>query len=215
MKKISLFKLSVVGVLLYLFSFSSTVFAQQEDKLYFGVGYNITHPLSNTFTNETGFWGGHIEAEYYIDKTYSVGFNVGWNTLLKYIPTKTYHLVGEAGDITTDMYHSVYNIPLTLFGRYHFMQTQRFKPFVGLALGAQSTQFAQYYSVYEDKQSAWGVVARPELGTVIRISKNDRTNLIVGVDYSFATNSDKNISINNIQGVEFKVGIQFDMEKRY
>lgn len=215
MKEISSFKLSVVAVLLFLLGSSPSVLAQQENKLYFGVGYNITQPLNNSFTDKTGFSGGHIEAEYYIDNTYSVGFNAGWNTLLKYIPTKTYSLISEPGAITTDMYNSVFNTAYTLFGRYHFKQNNRFKPFVGLALGAQSTEYAQYYSIYQEVKNSWGFVARPEVGTVIRISKNNRTNLIVGLDYSYATNSDTDISIHNIQGVELNVGIQFNLERRY
>jgi len=214
MKNISLFKLSIAISMLFLLG-SSSAWAQQGNKLYFGVGYNITQPLNNTFTDKTGLYGGHVEAEYYIDKTYSVGFNASWNTLLKYIPTKTYPLQYEAGDITTDMYNSVYNMTYTLFGRYHFKQNNRFKPFVGLALGAQNTEFADFYSIYQDKQTAWGFIARPEIGTVISISKNNKTNLIAGLDYFYGTNSNKNIGINNIQGVEFKVGIQFNLERRY
>lgn len=215
MKKISLLKLSVAIVLLFLLGSSSSVCAQEENKLYFGVGYNITQPLNNAFTDKTGFYGGHVEAEYYINKTYSVGFNANWNTLLKYITTKTYPLQYEAGDITTDMYNSVYNMAYMLFGRYHFKQNDRFKPFVGLALGAQNTEFAEYYSIYQDRQTAWGFVARPEVGTVIRISKNNRTNLIIGLDYFYATNNNKDIGINNIQGFEFNVGIQFNLERKY
>ncbi len=215
MKKISLFNLSVAIVLLFLLGSSSSVLAQQENKLFFGVGYNITQPLNNSFTDKTGFYGGHVEAEYYIDNTYSVGFNASWNTLLKYIPPKTYPLQYEAGDITTDMYNSVYNMAYTLFGRYHFKQNDRFKPFVGLALGAQNTEFEEYYSIYQDRQNKWGFVARPEVGTVICISKNKKTNLIAALDYSYATNANKAIGINNIQGVEFKIGIQFNLERRY
>ncbi|NWJ51674.1 MAG: outer membrane beta-barrel protein [Bacteroidetes bacterium] len=215
MKNISLFKLSVAVSLLLLLGSSSSVLAQQENKLFFGVGYNITQPLNNTFTDKTGLYGGHVEAEYYIDKTYSVGLNVSWNTLLKYIPTKTYALQYEAGDITTDMYNSVYNMAYTLFGRYHFKQSDRFQPFVGLALGAQNTEFAEYYSIYQDRQTAWGFIARPEIGTVISISKNNKTNLITGLDYFYSTNANKFIDIKNIQGFEFKVGIQFNLEKRY
>lgn len=216
MKNISLFKLSVAVVLLFLLGATTTIKAQQQDnKLYFGLGYNITQPLNNSFTDKTGFYGGHIEAEYYIDNTYSVGFNASWNTLLKYIPTTTYGLYGEAGNITTAMDNSTYSTPITLFGRYHFKQHNRFTPYAGLALGAQSTEFAQYYSIYQDKQTSWGFVARPEFGTVIRLTKNDKINLIAGVDYSFATNNDKNLDVKNLQSVGLKIGIQFKMEKRY
>jgi outer membrane protein W len=215
MKDISLFKLSIAVSMLFLLSSSSLVRAQEENKLYFGIGYNITQPLNNTFTDQTGLYGGHVEAEYYINKTYSVGFNTSWNTLLKYIPTKTYPLLYEAGDITTDMYNSVYNMAYTLFGRYHFKQNERFKPFLSLAMGAQNTEFTEFYSIYQDRQTAWGFIVRPEIGTVISISKNNKTNLIAGLDYFYSTNSNKSLNINNIQGVEFNIGIQFNLERRY
>jgi len=215
MKKILLFNLLEISVLLLLMSYSTSVVAQQDKKIFFGMGYNINHPLNNTFTDKTGFWGGYLDAEYYFDKTYSIGFNGSWNTLLKYIPTKTYKRQDQPGNITTDMYHSVFNIPLTVYGRYHFMQNDRFKPFVGLALGAQFTDFSQYYSLYQDNQTSWGLTARPEAGTVIRLTKNENINMILGVDYSFSTTKNKNLSINNMQGLGFKIGVQIALENSY
>ena len=215
MKKVSLFKILVVSVLLLLMGYSTSIVAQEENKIFIGMGYNITQPLNNTFTDKTGYWGGYLDAEYYIDKTYSVGFNGSWNTLLKYIPTKTYDIQGEPGNITTDMYHSVFNIPLTVYGRYHFMQNDRFKPFVGLALGVQYTDFSQYYSLFQNTQSSWGFVARPEAGTIMRLTKNEKINLIFGVDYSYSTTKNNNLSINNIQGLGLKIGIQIALENRY
>lgn len=214
MKNISLFKLLVVSVLL-ISGYSSSVFAQQEKNIFLGFGYNITQPLNNTYINKTGYWGGYLDAEYYIDSTYSVGFNASWNTLLKYIPTKTYDLQNEPGNITTDMYRSIFNIPFTVFGRYHFLQNDRFKPFVGLALGVQYSDFSQYYSLFQNSQSSWGVIARPEAGTVIRLTKNENINMILGVDYSFSTNENKGLLINNLQELGFKIGIQIDLGKRY
>ncbi len=65
-------------------------------------------------------------------------------------------------------------------------------PFAGLGIGASYNRYIIYYNVFQDEETAWGVLVRPNTGVLIKVGKNGRWagRLSVHFDYSTAKASD-------------------------
>jgi hypothetical protein len=61
--------------------------------------------------------------------------------------------------------------------------------------------------VYGDQQKAYGFLARPEAGMIIRFSQRRAVSGLVGVHYDYSTAQDKTDGYNSFSNIGFNVGV--------
>lgn len=185
----------------------SAAFAQ-ESIFYFN--WDITVPLSNTdWIGNTSARGAKIGFRKFIGKErrFSAGVDANWNFLEEYKPTETFQQ--ESGAITTDYYNDVAQVAVVASGQYYFPvgNKEHFFPYAGIGLGANRNRYAVAYNIYEDSESAYGFLARPEAGILVRIGKRRRMGLMAAVHYDFSTNKSNTYNYSNFSTAGFQIGI--------
>ena len=179
-------------------------------------GYNEWHanwvfglPVGNNFVTSFSALGFDMGYSKFIKDDLSVGIEFGWSNYYQYAPRKTYEI--NNGAATTDLYKYIYTLPITLYATHYFKGGDHFTPFVKLGLGAQYGEQNLYYNIYETSNTNWGFVAIPELGTVVHFTKDNPWGLYASVRYRYSTNATKALGINNVQTVDFSVGVAYVM----
>jgi hypothetical protein len=167
--------------------------------------WNINFPISNQFVNKTSFDGFKLDYRKMIQPDLSVGLELGWCGFDKYTPRKTYQI--HNGAVTTDFYSYLYTIPMAVNAHHYFKATNMIYPYAGLALGAMYSEDELYYNTYVTSYYNWGFLVSPELGAIIKFSQYSGAGLIIGVNYSYATNKQKEFNIDGIQSFGVQIGL--------
>jgi hypothetical protein len=166
--------------------------------------WNINVPISNDFTNKTSFDGARLDYRKMIKPDLSVGLEMSWYGYDQYIPVKTYQI--PHGAVTTDFYDYMYVIPVGVNAHHYFHFSDLISPYAGLALGATYSEDKLYYNTYVSSYYNWGFMISPEIGAVIKFTENSGVGILVGVNYSYSTNKQKEIKINGLQSLGFQIG---------
>lgn len=153
----------------------------------FTAGWQI-NSISNNFISNISGYGGHMEASYSINTNWSVGVFVAWHTNNQYIPTKTY--VNNSGEVTTAMYHGIYQVPFGALLRYKLPVSNKiFSPYAALKLGTNYSEQSIYLYLIELLNKNWGIYVSPEIGTYIFPFKRNRlVGLHIAAYYGYANN---------------------------
>ena len=181
------------------------VFAQEN---YFYFNWDVNKPLTNTeWIGETSTAGFQAGYRVFISPEFSAGLDVGTVTYDQYSPTET-HVNGN-GATTTDFFKYIYSYSAVLSGQYNFSvgNGERFFPYVGVGVGAANNQYVIYYNIYQDKESSWGFLARPEAGVLARIGRS--FGLMAAVHYDYSTNRAENFNYSGFSSAGAKIGIVF------
>ena len=179
----------------------------QESYLYFA--WDVNTPISNTeWIGSTSTSGGRVGYRHFIGaaRRFSAGLDVNWAYYQEYKPTETFLRPG--GAITTDYFNEISQFGIALSGQYYFQvgEEQRIFPYTGLGLGASRNFYSVYYNIYEDSESQWGFLARPEAGLLLPIGARRRFALSAAVHYDFSTSRSENYSYDGFSSWGFHLG---------
>jgi hypothetical protein len=175
----------------------------------YGISWEMSIPVGESFVSKTSFLGGKFEYRHFIKRNISVGATIGWNNYEEYVPRQTYENEDQTQAITTDNQRFIFNLPLTADGFYYFEKGKTIRPYVGLGLGAQYSSQAAYFNIYLKEDKNWGFVARPQVGAYIPFSEYNHNGILVGAGYNFATNKNETFRINNMNSFWVSIGIAF------
>ncbi|MGC3944491.1 MAG: hypothetical protein QM762_08235 [Chryseolinea sp.] len=192
---------------MFLLATAVTSFAQRS---YFYFAWDVNQPLSNTnWIEDTSTRGARVGFRKFIgqQRRISVGLDVNWNYFETYKPTETFYT--DNGAVTTDYFNDIAQVAAALSGQYYFPigDKQVFYPYVGLGLGANRNRYTVSYNIYQDEESAYGFLARPEAGILVRIGERRRFGLTAAVHYDFSTNRSETYGYNNFMAAGFNIGI--------
>lgn len=193
-------------IFLSLFLFFSALACAQEK--YFYLGLDINKPTSNTeWIESISAAGGKVGYRGFIRPNFSAGLDLGWSNFDEYEPTST--KVNPTGAITTDYFHYVYSYSGVVSGQYYFKDEEedRFFPYAGLGLGANTNEYVLYYNIYEDAERSWGFLARPEVGLLFRFTERGSVGIMAALHYDYSTNKSEKFKYNNFTGLGFQIGL--------
>ena len=182
----------------------------QAQSSYFYFAWDVNQPLSNTsWAGETSTRGAKAGFRKFIgdSRRISVGLDVNWNYFQSYKPTETFY--SNNGAVTTDYFNDIGQIAAAISGQYYFPigDKQVFYPYVGLGLGANKIKYTVSYNIYQDEETGYGFLARPEAGILVRVGERRRFGLTAAVHYDYSTNQSDTYGYNNFMTAGFQVGI--------
>ncbi|HTE33121.1 MAG TPA: hypothetical protein VK666_22210 [Chryseolinea sp.] len=197
---------TILVTILALFSICGLTNAQ-ESYAYFS--WDINQPLSNTnWINSSSTRGAKFGFRKFIgeERRISAGLDFNWNYFREYKPTETFQ--SGTGATTTDYFNDIGQIALTANGQYYFPlgNKEHFFPYVGVGLGANRNNYTMSYNIYKDQETAWGFLARPEAGILVRVSSRRRLGLLAAVHYDYSTNKSVQYGYNGFSTIGFQVG---------
>lgn len=178
----------------------------QEKYIYLSLDANM--PLSNTaWIEDVTFAAGKIGYRGFIRPNLSAGLDIGWANFDQYEPTST--KANPTGAITTDYFHYVYSYSAVVSGQYYFKpeDEDRFFPYAGLGLGANTNEYVLYYNIYEDAERSWGFLARPEVGVLFRFSERSSLGIMAALHYDYSTNKSDKFNYSNFSSIGFQLGL--------
>lgn len=181
--------------------------AQVGRRFYVDAGWQFNGTVSNSFSDNASGWGGYVEGGYYFLPRVAVGAFASFNTNNEYFPKQTYD-TGDGTSVTTDMYHSLYQVPFGATLRYRFAW-KKVQPYVEAKLGANYTREYELYSTFGARDSQWGFYVSPEAGVVFHPFNKSNLGLQLSAYYSYATNRSKAFGIDGLNNLGFKVGLSF------
>ncbi len=181
--------------------------AQVGRRYYVDAGWQFNGAFSNGFSKNASGWGGYIEGGYYFLPRVAAGVFASFNTNNEYFPKRTYD-AGNGTAVTTDMYHSLYQIPFGATLRYRFLW-KKVQPYVEAKIGANYAREYQLYSIYGAHDSQWGFYASPEIGVTFHPFNKSNIGLQIAGYYSYATNRSRAFGIDGLNNAGFKLGISF------
>lgn len=186
--------------------FSSTALLAQQKYMY--VNLDVNKPLSNTeWIKDLTLTAGKVGYRGFITPNFSAGLDLGWANFDQYEPTST--IENATGAITTDYFHYIYQYSGVISGQYYFKpeEEDRFFPYAGLGLGANTNEYVLYYNIYEDTERSWGFLARPEIGMLWRFSERSSLGIMAAIHFDYSTNQSEKFNYNNFSTVGFQIGI--------
>jgi len=195
-------------ILILTLLFSAFMAEAQENYFYLNVDVNT--PLSNKqYIDNTSARG--LKAGYRLffgrNRRLSAGVDFNWAQYDEYKPKETFE--NESGAITTDYFNYIYQYGLTASSQYYFPlgEKNRFFPYVGLGVGANHNEYRTYYNIYSDSDNAFGFLARPEAGILVRFGDRRKLGAMAAVHYDYSTNSSDDFDYSNFSAVGFQFGI--------
>ena len=184
---------------------SGSLLAQEK---YFYLALDANKPMSNTeWIKDMTFSGGRIGYRGFISPNFSAGLDIGWTNFDQYEPTSTKQ--NPTGAITTDYFHYIYSYTGVVSGQYYFKDEDedRFFPYAGLGLGANTNEYVLYYNIYEDAERSWGFLARPEAGILFRFTRNGSLGIMAALHYDYSTNKSEKFNYSNFSAIGFQLGL--------
>lgn len=178
----------------------------QSSYAYLAWDYNA--PLSNKeYVSSSSPHGGVLGFRYFIrDGQLSLGLELSSTTFDQYEPARVYPQ--ENGHLYTDLYRYLYQYGAVVNAQfYHPVKSEIFFPYYGLGIGANYNRFDLYYNIYEESESAWGLLLRPEAGILVRFGEHRSLGAIAAVHYDYSTVKNPTYDISGFSSVGVKVGI--------
>jgi len=195
-------------IFLVLFLSSSTITLAQEN--YFYLNWDVNVPMTNTeWLGNTSTRGAKIGYRMFIgrERRFSGGLDFNWGQYDEYKPKETFE--NSTGAITTDYFNYVRQYGLTVSGQYYFPlgEKNRIFPYVGIGVGANRNEYLVYYNIYTDSDKAWGFLARPEAGILVRVGARRKVGLMAAVHYDYSTNKSESYNYSNFTSLGFQIGV--------
>jgi hypothetical protein len=193
-----------------LLMFLCPILTAEAQENYFYINWNANIPLSSKeYIDNTSGRGAKIGYRVFFgrNRRLSAGLDFNWAQYDEYKPRETFE--NENGAITTDYFNYIYQYGLTASSQYYFPLGEKdmFFPYVGLGLGANHNEYTVYYNIYTDTDRAFGFLARPEAGILVRLGTRRKLGLMGAVHYDFSTNKSDAFDYSNFSSVGFQLGI--------
>ncbi|MEO5976442.1 MAG: hypothetical protein ABIS36_14675 [Chryseolinea sp.] len=197
-----------IKFILILVAFAAAPALAQESYLYFSWDY--TQPLTNKSWISGGTArGAKAGVRKFIgqERRFSAGVDFNWNYLQEYKPTETVQT--STGAFTTDYFNNIASIALVASGQYYFPlgNKEHFFPYAGLGMGANRNRYSQSYNIYQDSETKYGFLVRPEAGILVRLGGRRRWGAMAAVHYDYSTNKNATYDYNSYSAVGFQLGV--------
>ncbi|WP_276369627.1 outer membrane beta-barrel protein [Chryseolinea sp. H1M3-3] len=191
-------------------AFMLLIVRAEAQENFFYINWNGNIPLSSKeYIDNASGRGAKIGYRFFFgrDRRFSAGVDFNWAQYDQYKPKETFET--ESGAITTDYFNYIYQYGLTASSQYYFPlgEKDRFFPYVGLGLGVNRNEYNVYYNIYTDSDKAFGFLARPEAGILVRIGERRRMGVMAAVHYDYSTNKSDELDYKNFSTVGFQLGI--------
>jgi hypothetical protein len=196
---------TIFSVLLF-FACASAV--AQPKYFYITLDYNA--PMSNkTWISSGSAQGLRIGYRTFLTDRISAGIDIGSTALDAYKPTTTVET--SSGAITTDYFNYIYSYSAVVSGQYNFLvgDGDIVFPYAGLGLGANYNEYTQYYNIYTNTNTAFGFLARPEAGVLVRFGTRRSMGAMASIHYDYSTNKAPDFNYKNFTTVGFQIGLMF------
>ena len=193
-------------IILFVCLFSSSLLTAQSKYIYLNL--DVNKPMSNTnWIEDITASGGKLGYRGFIRPNFSAGLDIGFSNFDQYEPTSTKQ--NPTGAITTDYSHYIYSYSGVVSGQYYFKpeDEDRFLPYAGLGLGANTNEYVLYYNIYEDSERSWGFLARPEIGILFRFTERSSLGIMVALHYDYSTNKSEKFNYSNFSALGFQIGL--------
>ena len=206
----SIYKSTILISLLFLCTaFTPEIYGQGSKIIYTNIDWQWNLPVGNDYANVFSGWGANIESGYFVTENVAVGAFLSFHTNNKYIERQT--LQTQAGAITTDQQHSIFQLPFGLTSRYVFSGRDFVKPYLGAKIGASYSKVASYMNIYEVYDKPWGFFISPEIGATFYPNSTKKYGIHLATYYSYATNSTDFLgySVNGLHNWGIRLGVEF------
>lgn len=170
----------------------------------FLISWDIAFPTGD-YLNETSYSGFRFEYRKFLDTNWAWGISTGWNSYKQKLDQQLYQTPDGGQAVFTDMIRTVFELPITVNGYYFLDQFGKFKPYAGLGLGTMYSQQEAFFNIYVIEENNWGFLARPELGFQYELEYS--MGLQAYATYSYATNKNDGLGIDNLQHVSLGIGV--------
>lgn len=182
-----------------------TLIAQPK---YFYVSLNYNAPMSNKdWISKGSAQGLRVGYRAFVTDRISAGVDLGSASMNEYKPTRT--IESSSGAITTDYFNYVYSYSAVISGQYNFLvgDGDLIFPYAGLGLGANYNDYTQYYNIYTNQHKAFGFLARPEAGILVRFGTRRSLGAMAAIHYDFSTNKNAEFGYRNFTTAGFQIGL--------
>jgi hypothetical protein len=196
------------AILSIIFSLVCATLLAQPRYFYLTLDYNA--PLSNKeWISKGSAQGLRLGYRAFITDRVSAGVDLGSASINEYKPTRT--IESASGAITTDYFNYIYSYSAVISGQYNFLvgDGDMVFPYAGLGLGANYNEYLQYYNIYTDGDKAFGFLARPEAGILVRFGTRRSLGAMASVHYDFSTNKNTDFGYKNFTTLGFQIGLMF------
>jgi hypothetical protein len=174
---------------------------------FFYLAWDINTPAATDFVSGTSTNGAKVGFRFFPadNDKFSVGVDAHWGSYNEYVPRQT--MQTSDGHITTDYFKYVYAFGLAASGQYYFKagEGDRFYPYAGLGLGANNNQYMIYYNIYQEEETRWGFLVRPEAGIIVRAGRS--IGFMAAAHYDYSTNRSEYFDTKNFSSLGFQLGI--------
>lgn len=186
---------------------ASEASAQMGKKDYINAGWQFNGTVGNDFVKSAQGYGAYLEGGYYLTPMVAIGGFASFNTNNEYVPRQTYTFDDKSA-LTTDLDKSLYQVPFGSVVRVRFLWYE-VQPYVQAKIGTEYSTQSTYMSTFVSRQDNWGFYISPELGVTFFPFEKTDFGFQAAVFYSYSTNKSKNVGLNGLNNVGFKLGIAF------
>ena len=171
--------------------------------------WNLGSMTSKDFVKGLSTSGVGIGYSQAIGKGFSAGLDLSWNNFYTYYPRQTNP--SKDGAFTTDMYKSLFTVPVTATITKNFLQSGILSPYVKVGVGTMYSEQHLFYNIYEEDNSNWGFTVIPEAGLHIKTNAANKWAFNLGAQYRYASNSVTDYRINNLNSFNFNAGLSWSL----
>ena len=201
----------IVSILLAACFAYTTVLAQQgEVRMTASLAGAAPMGQFKNIVEKTSLRGVDISVLYGANDKLGIGLNVGFQDFYQKFPRGLYKL-SDGSDISAVLTNSLQTIPFLATAKYNFMPGGMIQPYLSVGAGGAAVLYKQYIGEYPAETNKISFAARPSAGVYIPFKKDGETGLNVGVNYTFI--SYKQNDVSNLSYLGFIVGIGFPMRK--
>jgi outer membrane protein W len=176
--------LKVVAATLLLAAVASAP-AKAQGQWFYGLGYQVSIPLSNTkdFTENVSWRGASFEARKAIKPNLTVGLSLGWHVF----DEETDEVVSfDNLDVSGDQLRYINSFPILLNAHKYFGQEGSMRPFVGLNAGGYVMEHRLEIGLVALEETNFHIGFAPELGFVFPLEGNSSIYLSGRYNYAFS-----------------------------
>ena len=177
------------------------------DRDMFILNWEIAFPTNSDYLSETSFRNGRLEYRHLVTNQFAFGFSLGWYSFDEKVDQQLYETEDGASAVFTDVVRQVYQLPFSANGYYYCGNSEEFRPYAGLGLGANYAQQEAYFNVFIVEDSNWGFYVRPEIGAHYLFGNG--FGLIGYVSYNYATNSSDFFNVDYLGHVGIGLGVNW------
>jgi hypothetical protein len=193
-----------LSVIVFVIAFHSVL--SQDFKKYYSVVWDLNTPLSNTsLIGNSTLRGGRLLYREVINNRFSVGADLGFATYHDHLEPAVYQ--NGSNSLYAELFPYAYNYSLTFSGEYYLVQQNNLSAFAGLGIGAAYNNYTIYYNVFQDVEKVWGVLIRPNAGTLIKLGKNGRWAARLSVHYDYSSAKASDFDYKNFTNVGLDAGL--------